>query len=55
MSRIYFSVEDNVVIKRTPAPEIGEYVYREEIVMDKETFQECYKKWIEPQEGEVTE
>lgn len=50
MSKIYFEVEDDVVIKHTPMPEAGENIYKTEIVMDKESFQECYKKWVEPQE-----
>lgn len=41
-------VEDDVVIKYTPMPEIGENTYKKEVVMTKEIFQECYKKWVEP-------
>ena len=52
MSKIYFEVVDNVVIKHTPRPEIGENIYTTEVVMTKEIFQECYKKWIEPQASE---
>lgn len=52
MSEIYFEVEDNVVIKNIPMPEIGENIYKTEIVMTKEIFQECYKKWIESSESE---
>ena len=44
MSRIYFEVEDDVVIRSTPMPEIGENIYKTEVVMTKEIFQECYKK-----------
>ena len=50
MNKIYFEVEDDVVIKHTPMSEIGENIYKTEVVMTKEIFQECYKKWIEPQE-----
>lgn len=46
MSKIYFEVEDNVVIKYTPMPEIGENTYKTEVVLTKEIFRECYKKWI---------
>lgn len=53
MSKIYFEVDDDVVIKRTPMPEIGENTYKTEVVMTKKIFQECYKKWIEPREREV--
>ena len=52
MSKIYFEVEDDVVIKYTPMPEEGENIYKTEVVMNKEIFQECYKKWVEPQESE---
>ena len=52
MNEIYFEVEDYAVIKHTPMPEIGEHIYKIEVVMTKEIFQECYKKWIELQESE---
>jgi len=52
MSKIYFEVEDDVVIKYTPMLETGENTYKTEVVMTKEIFQECYKKWIESQESE---
>ena len=55
MSKIYLEVEDNVVIKYTPMPEAGENIYKTEVVMTKEIFQECYKKWVEPQEREDKE
>ena len=50
MNKIYFEVEDNGLIKHTPMPEIGENTYKTEVVITKEIFQECYKKWVEPQE-----
>lgn len=52
MREIYFEVTDGAVIKNTPMPQIGENMYKIETVMTKEIFQECYKKWVEPQEGE---
>ena len=52
MNKIFFEIEDGVVTRYTPMPEAGENIYRTEVVMTKETFQECYKKWIEPQESE---
>ena len=55
MSKIYFEVEGDVVIKYTPIPEVGENIYKTEVVMNKEIFQECYKKWVEPQESEDKE
>lgn len=48
MSKIYFEVDGDVVIKHTPMSEIGENAYKTEVVITKEIFQECYKKWIEP-------
>jgi len=50
-----FEVKDDVVIKYTPVPGAGENIYKSEVIMTKEVFQECYKKWIEPQESEVKE
>ena len=57
MSDIYFRVVDDVVIKHTPIsgphfPETGENFYKAEVVMTKEIFIECYKKWLESQESE---
>lgn len=46
MSEIYF--EDDAVVKYTPIFEAGENTYKVEVVMTKEIFQECYRKWIEP-------
>ena len=46
MSEIYFELQDNVVIKNTPVPEVGENIYKPEVVMTKEIFQECYRKWV---------
>ena len=51
MNKIYFGVEDDVVVKHTPMPEMGENCYKTEIVMTKEIFQECYKKWVEAEES----
>lgn len=52
MSKIHFEVVDDVVFKYTPMIGIGEDMYKAEVVMTKEIFQECYKRWIEPQESE---
>lgn len=48
MIKIYFEIKDDDVIKYTPMPRIGED--KTEVIMTKEIFQECYKRWIEPQE-----
>lgn len=55
MNEIYFELKDDVVIKNTPVPEVGENIYKSEVVMTKEIFQECYKKWVKPQESEDKE
>jgi len=34
----------------TPLPQYGAEIYEAQLVMTKEIFQECYKKWIESQE-----
>ena len=52
MSKIHFEIEDNVVVKYTPMSEIEENVYKTEVVITKEIFQESNKKWIETQESE---
>ena len=52
MSEINFEVVDDAIIKYKPMHEIGENIYKPEVVMTKEIFQECYKKWIGPQESE---
>lgn len=53
-SDIFFEIEGDVLVKYTPIPE-RENAYKTEIVMTKDIFQECYRKWIEKcikQEGE---
>lgn len=45
-----FEVTDDAVIKYTPVPGLGENTYKSEVVMTKEVFQECYKKWIKPEQ-----
>ena len=52
MSEINFAVVDDVVIKSTP---IRENIYKTEVVMTKEIFQECYKKWIDSSESKDKE
>lgn len=52
MDKIYFEVEDDVVVKYTPMPELGENIYKNEVVMTKEIFQKCYNQWIKSQESE---
>ena len=50
MNKIYFEIEDDVIIRCTPMPQFGENIYKDEVIMTKEVFQECYKKWIKSQE-----
>ena len=53
MSKIYFEVEDSIVIKHIHMSEIGEAnVYKDDIVITKEIFQECYEKWIKQESQE---
>ena len=48
---IYFEIEGDDVVKHTPMfgmDDIYAPIYKTEVVMTKDIFQECYKKWIEP-------
>lgn len=51
-NEICFEIEGNDVIRYTSMPEFGKYTYKKEVVMTKETFQECYEKWIKSQGSE---
>lgn len=44
---------DDKLFVYTPLPLYGDAIYKIQLVMTKEIFQECYKKWIESQESEV--
>lgn len=49
MDKIYFYLGDNsnVIIKETCISVDNDIVAaKQEVVMDKKTFKECYKKWI---------
>lgn len=35
----------------TPLSQYGDGIYKVQLVMTKEIFQECYKRWVEPQES----
>lgn len=54
MARIRFSIQGDNVIKTTytAADQYGTAWGKDEIVLDKETFIECYEKWIKGQEAE---
>lgn len=46
---------DDKLFVYIPLPQYGggeSGIYKAQLVMTKEIFQECYKKWIEPQESE---
>lgn len=47
MTEPYFKVNDDAVVKVTHMPEIGENIYKTEVVITRDIFKECYKKWIE--------
>lgn len=44
---------DDKCLAYIPLPEYGEGVYKTQLIMTKEIFQECYKKWIESQEPKI--
>lgn len=44
--------QDDEVYVYTPLPQYGEGIYDVRLVMTKDIFQECYKRWIEPAESE---
>ena len=44
--KISFDIDNNVLIKNIPVPEIGNNIYRQEIVIDKDAFVKCYEEWI---------
>ena len=43
---------DDKLFVYTPLPIYGDGICEVQLVMTKEIFQECYKKWVEPQESE---
>lgn len=47
-SNISFKIENDTVIKEVPLPQYGEFIYQQEVVIDKETFIKCYNEWIKP-------
>ncbi len=53
MSEEELRFDDDKLFAYTPLPQYGDEIYKVQLVMTKEIFQECYKRWIEPQESEV--
>lgn len=45
--KIYFKIEDDELIKYTQMAQFGKDTFNREVIMNKETFIECYKKWIQ--------
>lgn len=43
---------DDKLFVCTPLPQHGDEICKVQLVMTKEIFQACYKRWIEPQESE---
>ena len=41
-------VDDKLYVY-TPIPQYGDGIYKTQLVMTKEIFQECYEKWIKPE------
>jgi len=50
MSDEEIKIVDDKLFVYTPIPEGGGGIYKVQLVMTKEIFQECYRRWIEPQE-----
>ena len=50
MNKVIFTFEGDVLVKHTPCPQYGEDFYQTEIVIDKETFLECMKRWMSESE-----
>jgi len=43
---------DDKLFVYTPLPQYGDGICKVQLVMTKEIFQECYNRWIKPQESE---
>jgi len=50
MDEQYFEFQDDKLYAYTPLPQYGESICKEDLVITKDIFRECYKRWIEPQE-----
>ncbi len=49
MNEAELRFDDDKLFLYTPLPQYGDGIYAIQLVMTKEIFQECYKKWIKPQ------
>ena len=45
-NEVTFEIDNDKAIRYTPVPQYGKDVVKAEVIMDKETFIECYEKWI---------
>lgn len=45
-----FYIENDKLVRYIPHPELGEHVYRTDVIITKEMFIECYEKWIKGDE-----
>ena len=52
MSKEELRFDDDKLCAYTPLPQYGDGIYQVQLVMTKDIFQECYKRWIEQQESE---
>lgn len=51
MEELKFIGDDKLFVY-IPLPQYGQGIYETRLIMTKEVFRECYKKWIESQEGD---
>ena len=52
MNKPELKFQDDEVYVYTPLPQYGEGICEVKLVMTKDIFKECYKRWIEPEESE---
>ena len=52
MSNEELRFDNDKLFAYVPLPQYGDEIYQVQLVMTKEIFQECYKKWIGPQKNE---
>jgi hypothetical protein len=52
MSEEELRFDEDKLFAYTPLPQYGDGIYKVQLVMTKQVFQECYKRWIAPQESE---
>lgn len=45
-NEVTFEIDNDKLVRYTPVPQYGKDTVKAEVIMDKETFIECYAKWI---------